>query len=832
MKRIFFSMLVVVVTLLSGSSVSAAVSPSVRQLTTDNKSLISDFNLIDPTHGRVAYYRRASGNEWQLVVWDPKGKKEYLVDKAGGPACPNWSPDGEYLGYTWAATGSSERSVQVWHFGDRQPKTLTKSAHWYSEITWAPNSALFAARKWYAEPAGHGVLLLFDVKSGRVKEVTPNILMMGNELATCSWAPDSSWLAFEVYDEATHRQTSLWSCRADGSGLKRVTPSDCKSVSTVEISPDGQWIAFTSHYKRSETENGWCRDIWLIRPDGSELHPLTHGSSSSKRSRFMFSEIYHWTKDGRYILTGYNYPDPVRTESCADGLCYVDAKSGEVIHAVGDDISSPRVRRFYEHDHSCYWRWSADASRVFFWREEADYSALASADASPVTTWQVATVFDLKSRKAIELARLELKGQQPLRFCAYPSFSPDGSLVYFSLKKVVSEEQKQYDYNVYCADLGLLFDGKASTVPPTLTTAAIETTAPLVAPEPVAPSPSTPVVDTQPAPTPEPIDDSAIVRFPVQNITAAEALTLLPAQYQGVVKVDVRRNCLLVSAPPAVREALARDLTRIDIAAPQIAVDVLVVELSQQGAKDLGLDVTAGSGHWATLFPVGETSRLGLVDGDGIPLLPSTASGLGEVIYQGVGSLPKQFFAHLSALTVSGNARIHASPTVVTTSGKEASIVVRQRVNFFYNSGYDVYGRPNLVKSDISADINVKLTPLLLGNSQVNLEVDALVGSFTFKGNNPLPDTTDRQVTTALTVPQGQTMVLGGLKQRQESMAQSKVPLLGDLPLIGSLFRKTSKRSSENTLTIMITPRVVTPGRLDIPTGAGESDPTAGSAAQ
>jgi type II secretory pathway component GspD/PulD (secretin) len=103
----------------------------------------------------------------------------------------------------------------------------------------------------------------------------------------------------------------------------------------------------------------------------------------------------------------------------------------------------------------------------------------------------------------------------------------------------------------------------------------------------------------------------------------------------------------------------------------------------------------------------------------------------------------------------------------------------------------------------------MKILPTLLGNGKVLLEVDALVGSFTFKSSGALPDTTDRQVATSLTVGDGQTVVLGGLKQQQSTIVRQRVPILSQIPVLGNLFRRTSRTSSENTLTVLITPRVI-----------------------
>ena len=103
----------------------------------------------------------------------------------------------------------------------------------------------------------------------------------------------------------------------------------------------------------------------------------------------------------------------------------------------------------------------------------------------------------------------------------------------------------------------------------------------------------------------------------------------------------------------------------------------------------------------------------------------------------------------------------------------------------------------------------MKILPVLLGSGQVLLDVDALVGSFTFKAAGALPDTTDRQVGTSLTVGNGQTVVIGGLKQQQTTISRSRVPILSEIPLIGNLFQRTGRRSTENVLTVLIAPRVI-----------------------
>ena len=89
--------------------------------------------------------------------------------------------------------------------------------------------------------------------------------------------------------------------------------------------------------------------------------------------------------------------------------------------------------------------------------------------------------------------------------------------------------------------------------------------------------------------------------------------------------------------------------------------------------------------------------------------------------------------------------------------------------------------------------------------------VDVKVGTFTFTKDGGLPELTTRQCKTEINVQQGQTLVLGGLRQQEMSSSTTKVPILGDLPLISPLFRREETDVRHSVLTIFITPQVMQP---------------------
>ncbi len=89
------------------------------------------------------------------------------------------------------------------------------------------------------------------------------------------------------------------------------------------------------------------------------------------------------------------------------------------------------------------------------------------------------------------------------------------------------------------------------------------------------------------------------------------------------------------------------------------------------------------------------------------------------------------------------------------------------------------------------------------------MEVDATVDSFIFGGTDELPDTTRRQAVTDVVCGDGESVVIGGLTQEEQTVKRQKTPFLGDLPVLGQLFRHTSRSTKQSTLVIFITPRVV-----------------------
>ena len=293
-----------------------------------------------------------------------------------------------------------------------------------------------------------------------------------------------------------------------------------------------------------------------------------------------------------------------------------------------------------------------------------------------------------------------------------------------------------------------------------------------------------------------------------RTLTVAEAVESIPAEYDPYVNLNAARNIILFKGPPEILAEYRKDLQLIDTPPPHILVDLLAVELTDEANRSLGLDWTYSEGHFGFFQPLGNAIRDLTPD----PLLDGllTYPGVGQSFYQGVGTLPREFFIRLTTMVQDGEGTILANPRTVAMSGKESLIQMRKTLNYFFTEGFDVSGRPIVKKSDISADTEGRITPTLLANDKIHLVVDIKVGSFTFTPDSGLPEQTNRQSTTEVSVKQGETIVIGGLRQQEMSKVAVKVPFLGDIPLLGWLFKKEESVVRHSVLTIFITPHVLT----------------------
>ncbi|BDI30395.1 hypothetical protein CCAX7_24460 [Capsulimonas corticalis] len=277
---------------------------------------------------------------------------------------------------------------------------------------------------------------------------------------------------------------------------------------------------------------------------------------------------------------------------------------------------------------------------------------------------------------------------------------------------------------------------------------------------------------------------SDIASVQTKYVDANNARNLLPVFLQDYVKVNSEQNSVILSAPTEVLQKFRGDIAQFDIPASQIVVDLLLVEVTKTSADQLGLTT-----NWQN------ASR-------GIAIDP----GAGSVLFKSVTNLPTSFSATLTALQEKGLAKVRANPHIATLSGRRASVFVgTQR---YLATPIDSGGGE---RNNIDAGVRLNITPYTGGQGQILVDVDAEVS--TLSALDPithLPEKGTRTANTAVRVNDGQTIVIGGLTQQETRDVHTKVPFLGDIPLIGPLFFQTKNvTTSQTELMLLITPRLL-----------------------
>jgi len=274
-------------------------------------------------------------------------------------------------------------------------------------------------------------------------------------------------------------------------------------------------------------------------------------------------------------------------------------------------------------------------------------------------------------------------------------------------------------------------------------------------------------------------------------VLAPDAKSLLPVFLQDHVKTNAEQNSVILSAPTDVLRKFREDVRQFDIPPAQILLEVIMVEFTDTGTRDLGL-----RWDWTN------ATRQVAVDA------PS-----GSIFYHTLVTLPEAFQAELRALVTAGKARVRASPRIATVSGQRATIFIgKQRylsTPVAMPSGDEEYG--GMTQSNaIDAGVRLVMTPWTGGGGEIIMDVRPEISVLSAPDpTTGLPERSTRRATTTVRVRDGETVIIGGLRQQESRKTRTKIPLLGDLPIIGPLFQSVSEQESTTELAIFVTPRIL-----------------------
>lgn len=270
-------------------------------------------------------------------------------------------------------------------------------------------------------------------------------------------------------------------------------------------------------------------------------------------------------------------------------------------------------------------------------------------------------------------------------------------------------------------------------------------------------------------------------------------------------------NALIINAPPSILNTMKRVISELDIRRAQVLVEALVVEVSGTTANDIGVTWITDSGSGNAVGGVNTLGDLALLDGSlakGDAPLTFLSRGLTFGYYE-KGNLQ----AAIRALNATQNANILSTPTIVALDNEEASLLVGQNVPFKTGQTTSAASTTNdpfttIERQDIGISLIVK--PRINEGDSITLEIRQTTESIAPSVETASDIITNkREIITKALIKDDQILVLGGLISEEETEVQKKVPLLGDLPFLGALFRSKGINRDKKNLMVFIHPVIL-----------------------
>ncbi|MCH8822271.1 MAG: hypothetical protein IH984_02070 [Planctomycetes bacterium] len=268
---------------------------------------------------------------------------------------------------------------------------------------------------------------------------------------------------------------------------------------------------------------------------------------------------------------------------------------------------------------------------------------------------------------------------------------------------------------------------------------------------------------------------------------------------------DDQSNTVLISASPRYMDQVKAMIAELDVDPPQVLIQVMLAEVTLDTSDDWGIDFGGSRTE-------GDVNISG-----GFSLVSAFASGMGVPNLAVSGT---DFNLLLRALRGQGRLQVLSNPSVMAANNQPAFIQVGETIRLPVSTSFD---RGSQQSSVVPEDIGILLevTPSINPDGYVRMtikpeisELSARTTQITESLSSPI--ITRRTADTTVTVRDGQTIILGGLISDRYESREQKVPLLGDIPIIGKLFTSTSEKSTKTELLIVLTPHVImSPTELD-----------------
>ncbi len=300
--------------------------------------------------------------------------------------------------------------------------------------------------------------------------------------------------------------------------------------------------------------------------------------------------------------------------------------------------------------------------------------------------------------------------------------------------------------------------------------------------------------------------------------------TTIPDAY---FSIDPESRRVFTIADEETSAALALVISNLDRPKPQVLIHVVFLEVTYNNASDIGLeggwnkqigDTTTANA--ANAFGMSSLNELGSVAATNVNVIGQPVSSFAQVtpmsspgagLYQIMG---QNYQATLRAIAQAGSVKVLSRPTVLARNNQPATMFVGEEVPLVNATRFDQFG--NVINSFNYQQVGVILnvTPFITTENLVEMIIAPQISSIDptlsipISGGATAPVIDERSASTVAVTPDGETVIIGGLMEDDKTLNVIKIPFLGDIPLIGNLFRRTQKSDAKTELIIFLTPHI------------------------
>lgn len=281
---------------------------------------------------------------------------------------------------------------------------------------------------------------------------------------------------------------------------------------------------------------------------------------------------------------------------------------------------------------------------------------------------------------------------------------------------------------------------------------------------------------------------------------------------EAMISADPETRRLIVITDDETSQFISQVITNLDKPKPQVLIKVVFLEVTYRKGLDIGIEGARSKDMGNSTTSV-VNQVFGLANQGANPSTP-TIGRQGAGIYQILGT---DFQATLRAIAEAGKTEVLSRPSILARNNQQAVITVGKEIPLITNTRFDDNNNQINTISYQDVGIILRVTPFIASDGMVEMIVSPEISDLTDQtipisgGSNPVgaPVISKRSADTVVVTPDGQTVIIGGLMSNSKGSVDSKIPLLGDIPLLGNLFKRKLRSEEKTELMIFLTPTVV-----------------------